>query len=70
MKTPRILLLISLTAVALAGCSTATQISGDYQTPGGNVVSGSVGFSTNGVDLSGSYATTNQAVSGAIDINK
>jgi hypothetical protein len=69
MKTPRNILLISLAALALAGCSTATRISGDYQTPQGNIA-GSVGFSTNGVDLSGSYATTNQAVSGAIDINK
>jgi hypothetical protein len=69
MKTSRLTLALSLLALALAGCSTATQISGAYQTPVG-AINGSVGFSTNGVDLSGSYATTNQAVSGAIDLNK
>jgi hypothetical protein len=61
--------LLTLAAAALAGCSTSTKISGDYQTPNGNV-SGTVGFSTNGVDLSGSYAATNQTVSGSIDLNK
>ena len=67
MKNPR--LLLPLLALLAAGCSTATKISGDYQTPAG-AINGSVGFSTNGVDLSGSYATTNQAVSGSIDITK
>ena len=69
MKTSPISLVLSLVALALAGCSTAAKISGAYQTPQG-AINGSVGFSTNGVDLSGSYLTTNQAVSGAIDITK
>lgn len=61
--------MLAAAALALAGCGTAAKLSGDYKTPQGDI-SGSVGFSTNSVDLSGSYDTTNQALSGALEIAK
>ena len=67
----KIKFLLALTALALAlgGCSSSTEVSGSYQTPQG-AVDAVVGVSTNGVDLSATYATTNQTVGGTVEIKK
>jgi len=65
----KLMIAVSMLGLLLAGCSTATEFNGDYKTPTLDV-GAAVGFSTNGVDVSGSYDTTNQAVSGGIDFKK
>jgi len=66
-KTTMSILLAGL--FATAGCNTPVSLSGDYATPAQTITAG-LSATTNSVTVSGSYATTNQAVGGAVTIGK
>jgi hypothetical protein len=56
-------------ALAMTGCHTPVNVSGDYSTPK-ETITGDLNATTNGVTLSGDYSTTNQTVGGSVTVGK